>query len=129
MDYKNDGVNVLKHGFPKAVTDLPEADIEFKGVRGWIAQGENHQIVFFEIKPSAEVSEHSHNSSQWGIVVEGKMELEIDGKTQVYEKGDEYFIPAHAKHSAKFLTKFRSIDFFGEKARYKPKLVSRNEQI
>ena len=114
---------MLKQGFPKIITDLSEADIEFKGVRGWIAQGENHQIVFFEIEPLGEVSEHSHKSPQWGIVVEGKMELAIDGKTKIYEKGDEYFIPAHARHSAKFLTKFRGIDFFGEKARYKPKLV------
>jgi len=25
------------------LNDLPEADIQFKGVRGWIAQGECHQ--------------------------------------------------------------------------------------
>ena len=126
MDYKNGGVDVLKHGFPKAVTDLPEADIEFKGVRGWIAQGESHQIVFFEIESSGEVSEHSHNSSQWGIVVEGKMELTIDGKSKIYEKGDEYFIPARVKHSAKFLSKCRVLDFFGEKMRYKPRVHQKN---
>jgi quercetin dioxygenase-like cupin family protein len=113
----------LKNSFPKVITDLPEADIRFKGVKGWIAQGESHQIVFFEIEPLGEVSEHSHNTPQWGVVVEGKMELTIEGKTKVYGKGDEYFIPAQAKHSAKFLTKFRSIDFFGEKTRYKPKIV------
>ena len=49
------------------------------------------------------------------------MKLTIDDKTKIYEKGDEYFIPASGKHSAKFLTKFRSIDFFGEKMRYSPK--------
>ena len=113
---------MLARGFPKVVTDLPEADIRFKGVRGWIAQGEGHQIVFFEIESLAEVSEHSHNSPQWGIVVEGKMELTIEGKTGVYKKGDEYFIPTRAKHSAKFLTRSRAIDFFGEKTRYKPKV-------
>ncbi len=110
----------LKHDFPKIITSLPEADIEFEGVRGWIAQGDNHQIVFFEIESSAEVSEHSHNA-QWGIVVKGEMELTIEGKTEVYRKGDEYFIPTHAKHSAKFLTKCRVIDFFTDKTRYKPK--------
>jgi quercetin dioxygenase-like cupin family protein len=115
-------VDMLKQGFPRLVTDLPEADIQFRGVRGWIAQGESHQIVFLEIEPSGEVSEHSHGSPQWGIVVEGKIELTIGGETRFYEKGDEYFIPAHTKHSAKFLSKFRSIDFFGEKMRYKPKV-------
>jgi len=115
-------VDRLKQGFPKIITDLPEADIQFKGVRGWIAQGESHQIVFFEIEPFGEVSEHSHDSPQWGIVVEGEMELTIDNKTKVYERGDEYFIPVQKKHSAKFLNKFRAIDFFGEKMRYKPKV-------
>lgn len=57
-----------------------------------------------------------------GVVVEGKMELTIDGKTKICEKGDGYFIPAHAKHSAKFLSEFRAVDFFGEKMRYKLKV-------
>lgn len=115
-------VDKLKRGFPKVITDLPEADIQFKGVKGWIAQGESHQIVFFEIEPFRKVSEHSHNSPQWGIVVEGKMELTIGNKTKIYEEGGEYFIPAHTKHSAKFLSKFRAVDFFGERMRYKPKV-------
>lgn len=111
----------MKQGFPKVITDLPEADIQFRGVKGSIAQGDSHQIVFFEIEPFGKVSEHSHYAPKWGVVVEGKMELTIGNKTRVYEKGDEYYISAHTKHSAKFLTKFRSIDFFGEKVRYKPK--------
>jgi len=51
-----------------------------KGVGGWIAQGESHQIVSFEIEPLGEVSEHSHDFPQWGVVVEAKMEPTIDGK-------------------------------------------------
>ena len=111
----------LKSGFPKVITDLPEADIPFKGFRGWIAQGSDHQIVFFEIEPSREVSEHSHAYTQWGIVVEGEMELTVSGKTQIYKKGDDYSIPAQAKHSAKILAKSRVIDFFGEQTRFRPK--------
>ena len=59
---------MLKHDFPEIITNLPKADIPFDGVRGWIAQGNNHQIVFFEVNPSAIVPEHSHDA-QWGIVV------------------------------------------------------------
>ena len=113
---------MVKLDFPKIITSLPEANIDFEGVRGWIAQGDNHQMVFFEIEPSAEVPEHSHNA-QWGIVVEGEMELIIDGKAKMFRKGDEYFIPAQAKHSAKFLTRCRIIDFFTDKTRFKPKLL------
>jgi len=112
----------LKQGFPKPITELPEADIQFNGARGWIAQGENHQIVFFEMGPRSQVPEHSHKYSQWGIVVEGRMELTIGDETKVYEKGDEYLIPARTKHSARFLSEVRVLDFFGEKMRYKPKV-------
>jgi quercetin dioxygenase-like cupin family protein len=112
---------MLKQGFSKPIADLPEADMPFKGVRGWIAQGENHQIVFFEIQPLTELPEHQHDYPQWGIVVEGEMQLTVNDKTTTYKKGDEYLIPTHAKHSAKFPTKFRAIDFFAEKTRYKSK--------
>jgi len=108
-------------GFPKVIKDLPEAEVQFNGIKAWIAQGDKHQIVFFEMEPATLVPEHSHDYQQWGIVVEGEMELTIDGKARTCKKGDEYVIPARAKHYGKFLTKTRVIDFFSEKTRYKTK--------
>lgn len=108
-------------GFPKVITDLPEADVPFKGVKAWILQGDRHQLIFFEFESSAEVPEHSHDYPQWGMMVEGKMELTIDGKPRIIEKGDEYVIPARAKHYVRFLSKCRVMDFFSEKMRYRAK--------
>lgn len=107
--------------FPEIITLLPEADMQFEGIRAWILQGEKHQLVFFEMAPSACVPEHSHDYPQWGMVIEGKMELVIDGKPRICEKGDEYLIPAHAKHYARFLSKSRVVDLFSEKGRYRLK--------
>ena len=42
-----------------------------------------------EIEPIGKVSEHTH-SAQWGIVVEGEMELTIGGATKTYKKGDVF---------------------------------------
>ena len=109
------------HGFHEVITGLPEADIPFKGVRAWISQGEKHQLVFFEMDRSAQVPEHSHNYPQWGMVIEGEMELTIDGKMRTCRKGDEYLISAKAKHYVKFPSRSRVIDLFSEKARYKSK--------
>jgi len=108
-------------GFPKVITNLSEADIQINGMKGWILQGEKQQLIFFEMEPIARVPEHSHNYPQWGMVIQGKMKLTINDKTRLYEKGDEYLIPAQAKHYAKFPTKARVIDFFQEKTRYKTK--------
>ena len=107
--------------YPNVITDLPEADVQFKGVRAWILQGEKNQLVFFEMEPSAQVPEHSHDYPQWGMMIEGKMELTIDGKPRIIEKGDEYVIPAKAKHCVRFLSKCRVMDFFSEKTRYRAK--------
>lgn len=115
----------IKHqgtsGYPEVITSLPEADIQFKSVKGWIMQADQSQLVFFEFEAGASVPEHNHDYPQWGIVVEGRMELIINGKSRKCEKGTEYVIPAGAKHKARFFENTRVMDFFSEKARYKPK--------
>jgi quercetin dioxygenase-like cupin family protein len=108
-------------GFPRVINDLPEADVPFPGVRAWILQGENHQLIFFEMQPTAVVPEHSHRYPQWGMVVQGTMRLTINGKTSTIQKGDDYLIPAEAKHHARFLTRTQVIDLFSERTRYKAK--------
>ena len=106
--------------FPEIIESLPEADIPFKGVNGRLLQGDNMQAVFLDIEPIGEVTEHTH-SAQFGVVLDGKMSLTIGGETKKYEKGDTYYIPEGVPHSAVFHTKFKAIDFFNEKERYKTK--------
>lgn len=108
-------------GYPEVITRLPEADIAFAGVKGWIHQADTSQLVFFEFEAGAKVQEHSHSYAQWGIVIDGKMELTISSKPRVCGKGDEYVVPAGAKHFVKFLSRTRVMDYFSEKNRYKAK--------
>ena len=108
----------MKPFYPKVISDLPEADIPFEGVKGWLSQSDNHQIVFFEIEPIGKVDEHKHGA-QWGVVFEGEMELTIGEESRTYRKGDHYFIPARVLHSAVFLTKTWLMDFFADRDRYK----------
>jgi quercetin dioxygenase-like cupin family protein len=112
--------NNNKDLYPEIIKNLPEADIEFKGVRGWISQAKDHQVVFFDIEPIGEVTEHSHGA-QWGIVIEGEIELTISGNTKTYKKGDSYYIPDGAVHSAVFKSRTWVLDFFADKDRYKAK--------
>ena len=115
--------NKIQHvsSYPEVITHLPEADVPFEGVKAWIMQADVRQLVFFEFETDAKVAEHSHSYPQWGIVIDGKMELTINGKPRICEKGDEYVIPARAKHFVRFFRKTRVMDFFSEKNRYKPK--------
>jgi quercetin dioxygenase-like cupin family protein len=107
--------------YPEVITRLPEAEIAFEGAKAWILQAESHQLVFFQFKRGMELPAHSHSYDQWGIVVDGEMELTVAGEPRVCRKGDEYLVPAGATHSAKFFQPTRVMDFFSEKNRYKPK--------
>ena len=102
------------------ITALPEADISFEGVRGWLSQAAGHQVVFLEIEAIGAVAEHKHGA-QWGIVVEGEMELTIGGVSGTYRKGDHYFIPDGVMHSAVFKRKTWAIDVFADRERYLPR--------
>ena len=107
--------------YPEMITGLPEADIPFRGVRGWISQAAGHQVVCLDIEPIGLVAPHSH-AEQWGIVVEGEMELTIGGVTRRYGPGESYHVPGGVEHSARFLSHVRVIDVFGEPQRYRPKV-------
>lgn len=106
--------------YPEMIRGLPEIDIPIEGIRAWLLQGTDRQVVFFDLQPVGEIPPHSH-CSQWGMVIDGKMSLTIGGKSKVYEKGDWYFIPEGVVHSATFLTRVYVIDVFDDPARYKVK--------
>lgn len=109
--------------FPEAILDLPQADIPLRGCRAHLAQGDNHQILFMEFEEDVELSEHSH-AAQWGMVLEGKITLNINGIENTYTKGDKYYIPADVKHSGKIYAGYADITFFDEKSRYKIKTAN-----
>ncbi|MHC4259503.1 MAG: cupin domain-containing protein [Planctomycetota bacterium] len=106
--------------FPEPIRDLPEADIPLAGLKAWLSQAENHQILFMEFSEDVEVPEHSHES-QWGVVLEGRVDLTIEGVKRTYSRGDRVFIPKGAKHSAKICAGYADISFFAQKDRYKAK--------
>lgn len=106
--------------YPEMIKGLPEIDLDVDGVRGKLLQGADKQVVFFELDPVAVIRPHSHGS-QWGIVVDGEMDLTIGGETRTYTRGDSYYVPAGVEHSAKFRTRVLAIDVFDEPGRYRAK--------
>jgi quercetin dioxygenase-like cupin family protein len=110
----------MSNNFPKPIVDLGEADLPFEGAKAYLSQGENHQILFMEFDEDIDLPEHSHES-QWAVVLEGKIELVIDGVLGVYQKGDRYYIPSGVKHSGKIYAGYSDITFFDESSRYKRK--------
>jgi len=71
------------------------------------------------------VEEHCHES-QWGIVLEGRIELTVGGVTRTYSKGDRYFIEKDVPHSARSSPGTPISHFFDQPARYREKGVPLN---
>ena len=105
--------------FPAFVRSLPEADLPFDGLRGWLLQSESGQVLFNESDIDVIVPEHSHGN-QWGVVINGQIDLTIGKQTQRYTRGDTYFIPAGTLHRAHIYPGFKAIDYFADPTRYQP---------
>lgn len=103
--------------FPEPVVKLPEADIPLPGIKAYLSQGDDHQVIFMEFTTDVDLAEHSHQA-QWGIVLEGRIDLRIGGVFRSYTKGDRYFIPAGVAHSGKIHAGYADITFFAQKDRY-----------
>lgn len=113
---KND---TLANIFPEPVLNLPQADIPIKGCTAFLSQSTNHQIIFMTFTEDADLMPHSHKS-QWGIVLEGRIDLEIGGVLKAYHKGDRYYIPENTVHSGKIYAGYTDMTFFNQKDRYRP---------
>lgn len=106
--------------FPDSIINLPEADVPLSGVKAYLHQSENSQILFMEFEKDVELAQHFHQA-QWGIVLDGKITLKIADMEKTYSKGDKYYIPPNVKHSGYIFAGYKDITFFDEKNRYKAK--------
>ena len=108
--------------FPTPILQLPQADIPLDGVKAYLSQGGSHQIIFMEFSKDVMLNEHAH-AGQWGIVLEGKIELTIGGETKMYTKGDRYYIPEGIKHSGRIFAGYTDMTYFDQVDRYKEKVL------
>jgi quercetin dioxygenase-like cupin family protein len=71
---------------------------DYSPVFGGCVEGDR-MIVALMTAPAGQVSEpHSHPNEQWIFVLEGDMELIVDGTTHKATKGELIYIPANTIH-------------------------------
>ena len=107
--------------FPEMIENLPDIEIPFPEIKGKLFQGQGMQAVFFSAEGPGEIPPHQHQA-QWGVLLEGEIELTVDGKTQTLRRGDSYFVPSGSVHSIRVLSPMKALDFFNEPSRYKSKI-------
>ncbi|MBI2966803.1 MAG: cupin domain-containing protein [Bacteroidetes bacterium] len=104
--------------FPNIISQHPTADIPIDGVTSHLVQAGQQQFVFMQFDKDCEIPEHSHEA-QWGVVLDGTMELTIAGQKRILTKGDSYFIDKNVRHSAKIKAGYTDLTLFNQADRYK----------
>ena len=102
---------------PRVLASLPKANVPLPGVQAQLLQGDSWQMLFMTFSQDVELSEHSHEE-QWGVVIEGRIDLTVDGETRTLQRGERYEIPAGVPHSAKIYAGYADITLFASPDRY-----------
>ena len=71
------------------------------GARTRTFWGQEMLLSLVEVDANALVPLHTHPHEQGGIIVEGELEMGIDGEVKLLKPGDMYIIPGDVEHYAK----------------------------
>ena len=82
------------------------------GINGKYVHSDKMTIGHITIKKDAILPSHSHPNEQITQILAGRLQMEIDGLTEILETGDIRIIPSNAIHSAVALADCEVIDTF-----------------
>ena len=82
------------------------------GITGYYAHGTNMSFGYVEIKEGSILPEHRHIHEQITFIIEGQLDMVIDGKPCSLTTGMYYVIPPNTPHSAVAKTACKVIDAF-----------------
>jgi quercetin dioxygenase-like cupin family protein len=97
---------IFPHGDSKPVNMLPGI------VRRTLIQSKTMMICEFTFEPGVTIPIHTHPHEQVGYIVDGRVEMTIDGKKYELRKGDSYYAPGNIPHGAYTLEPTVIIDTF-----------------
>jgi quercetin dioxygenase-like cupin family protein len=80
--------------------------------RKTLAQSQSMMICEFRFDAQVEIPIHSHPHDQVGYLVEGRVEMTIDGKKYELNKGDSYCAPSNVPHGVYTLEPSVIVDTF-----------------
>jgi quercetin dioxygenase-like cupin family protein len=79
------------------------------GWRGRYFHSPSMTFAHYDFTRGASIHEHYHPEEEVYEVIEGELELTIDGVAQIARAGVVAIVPANARHSVKALTDGRAI--------------------
>ncbi len=82
------------------------------GINGSIYHSEQATFGHFILDEGVALPAHNHPHEQWTHLIEGELEFDIGGETQIMTPGMTAFIPSNVEHSGKAIKKCKVIDCF-----------------
>lgn len=79
--------------------DLPQYG-PIPGITGSVRLGDQLSAALFRLEPGAVVPRHQHLNEEFGQVLEGSLELEVDAEVSSLAVGDSFLIPGDVPHAA-----------------------------
>ena len=70
------------------------------GITGHLVFGERIMLNFLTSQPNSYMPNHRHESEQLMVILEGALDLVIEGKVYHMEKGDVVTLPSNVDHAA-----------------------------
>ena len=93
----------IKNINPKQLTD---------GITGYYAHGKQMSLGLVELKAGSIVPMHQHVHEQITYILEGQLDMNIDGVPHTLTAGSFYVIPSNVWHGAIAVTACKLIDVF-----------------
>lgn len=75
----------------------------FPGVVIRTTAGEAMMLSLVTFEPGSAVPDHAHPHEQMGVMISGRLEFTVGGKTRVLATGDSWKIPGGVVHSVRAL--------------------------
>jgi quercetin dioxygenase-like cupin family protein len=91
--------------------ELPEREVA-KGFHARMVHGEKATHSLWRIEEGSILKLHSHPHEQFTYVLEGALELDVEGDVRVLHPGESAYIPSDAPHMGKALRPCLVMDFF-----------------
>ncbi|HUC80903.1 MAG TPA: cupin domain-containing protein [Flavisolibacter sp.] len=82
------------------------------GITGHYVHGEKSTLGLVILKKGSTVPPHQHPQEQITYILEGSLQMVIDGKEYLLEAGAYHVIPSNIVHSAVAVTDCKLIDVF-----------------
>ena len=105
----------------KQIKDIQSKEL-VPGITGYYAHGDKLTFGYVELKKGASIPEHSHPQEQITYIIEGQLDMVIDGNACSLTAGMYHVIPSNCRHSAIAITECKLIDAFSPvRDDYKPR--------